>query len=409
MPLLDPQIPEAAQHPNFKALVSRRTYRSAGRLLEDAFARLPARDGGFIKDFQGTEFDARNFELFVSELLRESGATFEAKAAQPDFEPTVGHVSFAVECTTVNSTKEGGVAQLRAYQALNNRDRTLDDLRDRLLNEVPVRFGGAILNKIKHRIKPDELPYWELPHVRGKPFVLAVETLHADGALGFSDAALSTYLYGIQHTPAWDNDGHLVVEQSAAASHRKASGQSIPSGFFSDPANAPIAGVLWANSGTLPKFARMALEGPYPDPDVTAIRVGTAYNPDPEAYTGREFLYVVGARPQLETWGEGCVLFHNPNAAHPLPMDLLANVNNAEMTADGRYVVHYTEGLSPFQSMTLLAASNRERIGARLVARRMYDAFAAVHEQMRANRGKDWWDGFRGGKAINSYRSDDLG
>jgi hypothetical protein len=405
--LLLPQVETARQHPCFQALVAQRKFRSARLLLQDAFERMPVRDGGFIKDFQSTEFDTRQFEVFTSELLHEAGAVFAVHGEQPDFEPSIGGVEFAVECVTVNPTKIGDGAAV-AYRPVNRRDADIDDLRDRLMNDVPTRFGGALHSKRARRFKPGDRAYWELDHVAGKPLVFAVQTFHEDGALAFSGAAISRYLYGIVHKPSWDESGNLVIEQTKAPPHRKPNGTLIPSGFFDYEGAEHIAAVLWSNTGTIPKFLRMALQGPYPDDAVRGFRSGSAGNPDPNAHAPAAFLYEVGDPEWPETWGEGCILFHNPRALHPLPVDVMTNVSNAFIDEQGRYVENVPAGLHPFMSLSFFGATPEEHESAARVATEHYEAFNETNRQSAGTGARTWWDGFKTDGAVTSYRSDAL-
>jgi hypothetical protein len=405
--LLLPVLPIERRHPNFVSLISQRKLRSARLLLQDAFVRMPVRDGGFLQDFQSTEFDPRVFELFVSELLRESGARFRIEGEQPDFEPTIGDTRFAVECVTVNPTKPGGVAAPVAYKAVNPKDAALESVKDRALNEVPTRFGGALFQKGSRRFGVDQLRYWDLPNVAGCPFIFAVQTFHEDGALGFSATGLATYLYGIQHLPDWDEDGNLIIRQMVAAPHVKATGVEIPSGYFNDPVNAGVSAILWSNSGTVPKFARMALQAMYPDPDVAVFRVGTAADPDPNAHAPRPFIYEVGDPEWPETWGEGCILFHNPNAKHPLARDVVKNVVNAELDGEGRYVETIPAGLHPFSSMSYFGIGESIEPSMEM-AKKLYDMLDQGFAESRVSRASSWWDGIEGQGEISAYRSDSL-
>jgi hypothetical protein len=405
--LLLPAVPRPKRHPAFVELLSRRWLRSARLLLQDAFARLPAREHDFVQRFQSEEFDRRTFELFVSELLYESGAHFTANGPHPDFEPTIAGVSFAIECATANATSAGGPP--RPYRAIDPKVGDMAKLRERLMNDVPTRFSGILAAKQAKRFKPNDLAYWELPHVAGKPFLYAVQTFHEDGALSYSGTAVATYLYGILHTPVFDADGKLIVKQSKVDSHLNRNGQLIPSGFFDDPDNRFVSGVLWANSGTIPKFARMAIEGPYRDDDVAVFRAGTEMDPDPNAHAPLPFVYHVGTGGHLESWGEGVVLFHNPNAAHPLPLDLMKNVCNAYIDADGRYVETTSiHSAHPYMSMTFGGHGAREIQAAERSAALYYETVAATVERIERTRSPDWWNGFKTGPEVRSYRSDSL-
>jgi hypothetical protein len=70
----------------------------------------------------------------------------------------------------------------------------------------------------------------------------------------------------IEHRPCWDNEGNLVIETGLVDQHKHAE-KEIPSGFFDLEGSANVSAALWTNSGTVPKFTRMAITGPYPDDD----------------------------------------------------------------------------------------------------------------------------------------------
>lgn len=403
--LFDIQVPPDALHPSFVATSQRRDYAGARQMLEDAFARMAVRDGGFVKDFQSTELDSRTFELFVSEVLHEAGATFAANGEQPDFEPTIEGVSFSIECVTVNPTKTDG--KIVPYEPVNSRDIDMDDLRSRVMNDLPTRFGGALHAKRNKRFGKAKLAYWELEHTKDKPFVLATQTFHEHGALAFSSAALATYLYGAQHWGKRDAEGKLIIEQTRPEDHLKTNGVAIQTGFFDYEGAEHVSAILWANTGTIPKFSRMALQGPYPDADVVCYRVGSAADPDPNASAPATFAYQVGDPKYVETWGQGAVLFHNPRALHPLPHDLIGNVVNAYIDHEGRYVETVPPGLHPFMSMTMTGANDAEKMMAYAQAIMMAKAIKETNDHTARTDAPEWWAGFPVGETLRRYRSED--
>jgi hypothetical protein len=260
--------PDNELHPSFVRLRDDPKLASGRIMMEEAFARFPDRDGNFIEQFQTTGFDNRTFELYVSELLRSENFILSGKEPQPDFQASKNGVSITmitIECTTANPTDTGNGPRLTPYHPLNKRDASLDDIKDRSRNEIPIRVGGALHSKMTKGVKVNEnrVKYWELPHCHGKPFVLAVQTFHEDGSLSFSDAGVAEYLYGITHRPEWDAAGNLIIRSRALVEHvRKSDGKKIPSGFFNQPDAVNVSGILWSNAGTVPKFTRMGLSGP---------------------------------------------------------------------------------------------------------------------------------------------------
>ena len=187
--------------------------------MNDAFSRFIEKDGNFIEQFQTTGFNTRTFELYVSELLHAEGFTFEGREPHPDFCVTKNGVKLSIECTTANPTGNGN-GGIFVYEGTNDKDSDAEGLRARQENEVPIKIAGALRNKMLHRVnKTDPKAYWELPHVAGNPFVLAIQTFHEHGALGFSNAAVVRYLYGIEHTPSWDEAGNLVINSEEVLEH----------------------------------------------------------------------------------------------------------------------------------------------------------------------------------------------
>jgi hypothetical protein len=365
--LFNPSAPKKQLHPSYKLVQSSPRNKSTRRLMNDAFGRFVEKDGNFVEQFQTTGFNTRTFELYVSELLHDEGCAFEGAEPQPDFCASKNGVKIAIECTTANPAGSA----VRVYEPTNEKDDNLENIRLRQENEVPIRVAGALRNKMQHRLDKKTKPsaYWEPPHVAGHPFILAIQTFHEHGSLSFSNAAVVRYLYGIEQKPSWDAAGNLVIITEKVVEHSH-DGKVIPSGFFELPDSENVSAVLWTNAGTVPKFTRMALSGPYPDEDVSMIRYGCRIDHDPNAHNPLPFVYIVGEPcAPTETWGQEANLFHNPKAKHPLPIDLFETVTNSEL-ADGRYVDHVTEDFKPIMSVSNLVNG----VGHRRAAGRIADA-----------------------------------
>jgi hypothetical protein len=351
--LFKPLKAEKLLHPSFNLLESSPRNKSTRRIMNDAFVRFVEKDGNFIEQFQTTGFNARTFELYVSELLHSEGFKFEGTEPHPDFCVTKNDVKLSIECTTANPTDDGK-GGVHVYQGANEKDRDLEELRLRQENEVPIRIAGALRNKMLHRVdrKTDPKAYWELPHVADNPFILAIQTFHEHGSLGFSNAAVVRYLYGINHTPSWDADGNLIISTGEVREHAYGD-RVIPAGFFDLPDSENVAAVLWTNAGTAPKFTRMALAGPYPDDSLTMLRFGAMFDFDPNAHAPLPFAYIVGdeGTPE-ETWGQEANLFHNPKAKYPVPPGLFDTVTDSQCV-DGQYSDIIKSDFSPIMSMSM--------------------------------------------------------
>src|SRR5271170_1859435 len=112
----------------------------------------------------------------MSELLHSESFVPLGKEPQPDFCVVKNGVQISIECTTTNPTNANGKDELIAYKAINEEDIVLEDVRARQENQLPIRVGAALRAKMLHRLnkKSDPKAYWELPHVAGHPFLLAI-------------------------------------------------------------------------------------------------------------------------------------------------------------------------------------------------------------------------------------------
>jgi hypothetical protein len=174
----------------------------------------------------------------------------------------------------------------------------------------------------------DGLAYWELPHVRDLPFVLAVQSFYAETSTAFTDATAALYLLG---------------EKSGS------------NGLFDDPDLAPLSAVLFSNSGTVAQFNRIGKQCGYGADDVLLFRSGICLDPTPGAVVALEFGYEVGtpgAPP--EDFGQSLHVIHNPNADRPLPRTTLTGVRQTiRIPGRGGYASTGADGFVPFASHTV--------------------------------------------------------
>ena len=120
------------------------------------------------------------------------------------------------------------------------------------------------------------------------------------------------------------------------------------------PDTEHISAVLFANTGTVAKFGRMAVQEGLEAANVKMIRVGFCYDHDPNASEPLSFSYDVAERPsdwgEPETWGEGMSMFHNPNALHPVQESLFPDIAHHRLE-DG-HVTATIPRFHPFISQT---------------------------------------------------------
>jgi hypothetical protein len=314
-------------NPRFRTVAEEAGYAPARATLRRTFEELGERDPNFIQQFQTTGFDARITELYLFAALRGAGLDVDSVGDAPDFLVSGAGYEWALEVTTANPSSGAEPPPLPEDRAA---------LQRHLDGEQAVRFGSALYSKLNKR-------YWELPHVAGKPLVLGIQSFASEDAQQLADTALVDYLYGLRTFGELDGDGRLHVFNADVQEH--VGTKTIPSNFFAIPEAAHISAVLWTNSGTVAKFARMGFQEGLDTESISMARVGVRFVMDRDADEGAPFSYEVGAR--WERWEEGLVIAHNPRALLPLPRSALPGVVHHELGDDGLIV----STLPPFHAL----------------------------------------------------------
>jgi hypothetical protein len=240
-----------------------------------------------------------------------------------------------IEAVTVNPTQNGEV---------KSRSPEPEELRRRLENFMPIKFGSALFSKLRKK-------YWKKEHVKGNPLIFAIHDFHEERSMLWSSSALPIYLYGLRHICNRDSSGKLSITYEKVKKH-KWGGKEIPSGFFFLPDGEHVSAVLFSNSATLSKFNRMGKLARFGDPRVEMIRVGTCYNKDPNSEAPLEFKARVREEEYDESWGQGISMFHNPNALIPVEPGLFSEVAH-HFFGEGR-IVSYIPEFFPISSRTYI-------------------------------------------------------
>ena len=342
--LFEPIVDEGKLNPAFQYMRMSPASEPARLMANEIFQDFPDTDGNFVEQFQTTGFDSRIFELYLYAYLSRSSYSVNREHEQPDFIVTKGGVAIAIEATTVNPTQTKDTIDTRKIV-----DLTTEELREKVENELPIRFGGPLFSKLNKE-------YWQLEQCRGIPIVFAIEAFQEEGSLYFSDSSLGQYLYGLRHYPDWTEDGHLIVRSTEIRDH-KWGAKVIPSNFFGQPNAEHISAVIFSNSGTYTKFCRMGYQAGYYRGNMRGIRHGTCYDPDPDATKPLEFSYEVDDPPVLETWGQGLMVFHNPRTLFPVPRGYF--VNAAETYIEDGQLKSDLPRFHPYMSQTIFIPVDR--------------------------------------------------
>lgn len=160
-------------------------------------------------------------------------------------------------------------------------------------------------------------------------------------SLTYSQGALYIYLYG--HRVDWSmKDGKLHISTAPVNEHVYRD-KTIPSGFFELPGAENISAVLFSNAGTIAKFDRMGVAAGFAAKGHRYFRMGTKFDPTPEAMEGQPFSVELIYPDYEEGWSDEIQVFHNPKAKYPLPPSWLPGLAH-HFFEDGKLFSIDTEG-----------------------------------------------------------------
>ncbi len=288
------------QHPNYKLLNSSIALSSAKETVKEVSYHYKDIDGNFIDQFQSINgFDSRVWELFLFCFFREQFFSFKRNFNAPDYMIEKFNQEIAVEAVIISRKTD-----------LKGEPKSPEEIQKKLDNETPLLFGNALFDKMKKK-------YWEKEHVKDKPFVIAIADFHDTMSMTWTFNALSDYLYGYRYEYSHDKKGKLIIKPVKIGNYKKPNGTEVPSGFFTHPDSENVSAVIFSSCGTLSKFNRMGKQAKLGSDIPTLIRMGSFYNHEPNADKANIISYKVDENSN-ETWSEGAVVFHNPNAKIPL-------------------------------------------------------------------------------------------
>lgn len=181
---------------------------------------------------------------------------------------------------------------------------------------MPQKFGSPLRSKLKKR-------YWECSDVSGHPFVIAIADFHAPGSMIWSHTAMPLYLYGIGADVRYAQDGSKYGIEKKVGEH-VVGDKVVPANFFAQADAKHVSAVLFSNAGTMAKFNRMGVLAGFGDPDVTLRRRGGFSDPSPGALDAIPFEVNIEDPNYREGWADEIEIYHNPNAAVPLPEEVFA-------------------------------------------------------------------------------------
>ena len=189
MDLFTPIVPEQDLNPYFKIIKDGPAHKATRKMMSELAHHLKDIDGNFVKEFQTKGFDARIWELFLFAFFKEEKFLCERSYNAPDFLINKYGKEVAVEAVIVGQNNDSKPIELEKPDPF---PRSSEEIKILLINEVPIKFSSTLTSKLNRKT-----PYWELPHVKGRPFILAFADFHEPREMVWSYPAVAEYLYGI--------------------------------------------------------------------------------------------------------------------------------------------------------------------------------------------------------------------
>ncbi len=301
-------------HPSFKLLLEEPRYSPAKEIIAAMMRSHTDIDGNFIQKFQTAGWDALLWELYLFATFTELGFARQTEAATPDFVLHGNLGRLCVEATSVNPSAAGPENVPTDPVAFK---KYVEDY-------IPIRISSSLRKKLNHRPH-----YWEQPAAKGLPFCIAVQDFHLPGSMRFIVPAATEYVFGVRH---WLENGERKIARLDKHRYGRKRAQS---GFFNLDGAENVSAVIINPQGTLTKFNRLGHAAGFGDPRVRMVRTGVKRN---DANVGNPkptpFSESVGPA-STETWVEGMVVLHNPNARVPLDPIVLPGAAHEFLQDDG--------------------------------------------------------------------------
>jgi hypothetical protein len=214
-----------------------------------------------------------------------------------------------------------------------------------------LRFAKTLGNKLGRR-------YDELPHVAGKPFMIAIADFQAPASMVWSREGLIGYLYG-EGAQVVEIDGERRAVATPASYLLGTSG--FPAGLFANDGHTELSAVIFSNACSIAKLNRVAVSGRGAPEGLRYTRIGNFFDRTPGALKGIPFCLDVTSDEyrdlwphRYEPWSAELEVFHNPFARHPAPFALLPEATHW-FEQDGERVCRSVYATSILWSQTLIS------------------------------------------------------
>lgn len=326
MDLFKPIVKESDLHPHFQAVSIEGRKAEREELMKWAEGFVD-RDGKFIDEFQRT-FNSSFWEIYLYAVCKEYQLEIDWNYRTPDFIVNSSCGQFIIEATTANA----------AFGKPNEWDKLftpkeLDSISWIKFNtEAMIRLSNAFSTKFRYY----KDKYTLLPHVQGKPFVLAIAPFEQPHFNLQHNRAIVALLYDIYV----DEDAYAAspelypegVPERQLGSVEKENRSEVELGIFNDDRCSEISAVIFSCTATWGKVSALA--------NNTLIVKKITWSWASEPY-GAPVVYTNNHHSECLT--DGLMIFHNPYAKYPLSPEIfrrtgvvqyIPNRNTREMTIE---------------------------------------------------------------------------
>lgn len=296
------RVSEEKRNRYIKLLTDDPVYYPAKVMMEELAHWFDDPDGIYIRGLQGNEFNSRLFELYLQVMFHEQDFEIDRSHNYPDYLIEKAGKKISVEAVTINEPELP--EEKEKYSRFPGKEEyplfcaAIESL-------MPFKFSRVLQKKVGHKPEPDNLNYWDLPHTKGLPFIIAIQDYTQFISTNSTSLSMQEFLYGLNI-----NEGEVKQIERHHFENR-----TIKSNFFGHPNNKHVSAILLSTGATLPKFNRMGRIAGLKSPNSFAMVEGM--RTDKNAIV-EPFVAFAEHPSYKESWSDGIFIFHNPNAIYPL-------------------------------------------------------------------------------------------
>jgi len=304
MDLFTPAVESTRFHPAFVNVLKYENIFTRSVINEWAEGFVD-RDNKIVTEFQ-TTFDSSFWELYLHAVLKKLGAEIDFSVASPDFVVT-SPLKFSIEATVALHPHDG-------VPATEQPDLKVASDFSEFNRQSIIRLANSIAGKRSKFIES----YTHLPHVKKKPFLVAIAPFDRPAFNLQSQRAIEAFLFGYYVDETTRSREEMLVNgpEIRQIDHvLKDSGSRIEVGVFNNPNYSEISAVVFSSCATWSKVTALSH-----DPGEIVFET-IHYNPT--GHLPKVSRHHKNAHD--ETLLDGLRIYHNPFASHPFSTEIFSD------------------------------------------------------------------------------------